>query len=97
MATVHGTLKLSLPEAKLRTQYVAEDEGWALVESDADVLVFKKGVSLRSWGSRLSVEFDASSPSETLLTISMDETVDAYGRGSRAARRLLKLLDATEN
>jgi hypothetical protein len=96
MATVHGTLNLSLVDASLRTQYVAEDEGWALEESGTDVLVFKKGVSLRSWGSKLRVEFDASSPSETLVTISIDETVDAYGRGGRAARRLLDLLGATK-
>jgi hypothetical protein len=97
MSTVHGTLNLSLAEASLRAQYVAEDEGWVLVEGGTDLLVFKKGVSLRSWGSKLSVELDASSPSETLVTISIDETVDAYGRGSRAAHRLLDLLGATPN
>jgi hypothetical protein len=97
MATVHGTLDLSLVEASLRTQYVAEDEGWALVESGTDMLVFKKGTSLRSWGSKLTIEFDFSSPSETLVTVSVDETVDAYGRGSRAANRLLDLIGATKS
>ena len=92
-------MNMPLAEANLRTQNLADVEGWELVEGDlgTDVLVFKKGVSRRSWGSRLSVELDASSPSETLVTISIDETVDAFGRGGRSASRLLGLLGATKN
>jgi hypothetical protein len=97
MATVHGTLNVSLAEANLRTQNVADVEGWTLVESGMDELVFKKGVSRRSWGSRLTVAFDASSPTETRVTIWAEDTVSAFGRDGRAARRLLDLLGAVEN
>jgi len=61
-----------------------------------NVLVFKKGAKLWSWGSQLTIRFDEKSASETELSIQPGETfaITDWGRGKRAARQLLDALGA---
>ena len=62
-----------------------------------NVLVFKKGASLWSWGSQLSFELAPASPSSSRLTVTTGETfaITDWGRGKRAAQKLLTALGAT--
>jgi hypothetical protein len=48
-------------------------------------------------GSQLTVELESASPSQTRLTVSTAETwaITDWGRGKRAAHRLLDALGAT--
>jgi hypothetical protein len=93
MATVQGTLDVSLDEANAAIRSAAAQQGYALDEarSGREGLVFKKGITLVSWGSELSVQFEAASPSQTRLTLSTGETfgITDWGRGKRAAQKLL--------
>jgi hypothetical protein len=58
--------------------------------------VFKKGASAFSWGSKLTVSLAAHSPAETRLTVTTHErwAIADWGRGTRAAHRLLDALGA---
>ena len=100
MATVRGTIDQPLGEANNSIRSVAATQGYSLDEgqSGSDVLVFKKGVSAFSWGSQLTVELESSAPSQTRLTVSTGETwaIFDWGRGNKAARRLLDALGATQ-
>jgi hypothetical protein len=99
MATVHGTVEQPLEEASNSTRGVAASQGYTLAEGqdEPNVLVFKKGASAFSWGSQLTVELESASPSQTRLTVSTAETwaITDWGRGKRAANRLLDALGAT--
>jgi hypothetical protein len=95
---VTGTLDQSLDEAMSAARSVAATQGYALAEGHGgpNVLVFKKGAKLWSWGSQLTIRFDERSASETQLSIQPGETfaVTDWGRGKRAAHRLLDALGA---
>jgi hypothetical protein len=99
MATVHGTVEQPLEEASNSTRRVAASQGYTLAEGQGErnVLIFKKGASALSWGSQLTVELESASPSHTRLTVSTAETwaIADWGRGKRAAHRLLDALGAT--
>ncbi len=99
VATVHGTLSQSLDDAAAATRQKAAQHGYLLSEGDSNppvLLVFKKGVSAFSWGSELKVNLKSESPSSTALTISTGESFAIYdwGRGARAAHRLLDAVGA---
>ena len=59
-------------------------------------MVFVKGMSLMSWGSKLVVEVQPAGPAATTLTITTKETFALFdwGRGTRTARRLITALGA---
>jgi hypothetical protein len=99
MAMLEGTLAQPLEAAEETTRRVAAGQGYALAEGESspDTLVFKKGVSLLSWGSKLTVELSVAGPSETRLTVTSDETfaLTDWGRGKRSAQRLLEGIGAT--
>lgn len=59
MAVIEGSLKRPLEEAMNVTWQVAVSQGYALAEGQGgpDVLVFKKGASMFSWGSQLTITF----------------------------------------
>ena len=82
--------------AELRKEAAAED--WSLAEGagDAHTLVFRKGLTATSWGAELSVELDAETETRTKVTVRTHETwaITDWGRGSRAARRLLTAIGA---
>ncbi len=98
MGIVTGTLDQPLDQAISATRSVAATQGWALAEGHGgpNVLVFKQGAKLWSWGSQLTVRFDETSASETRLSIQPGATfaVTDWGRGKRAAHRLLDALGA---
>ena len=98
MATVRGTLDEPLDEVGTSLRQEAAADGWSLAEGESGpaVLVFKKGTTATSWGSELRVELEAASPSQTDVMVTTGETwaITDWGRGSRAARRLLEALDA---
>jgi hypothetical protein len=98
VGTVTGTLDQPLDQAITATRGVAATQGWALAEGHGgpNVLVFKKGAKLWSWGSQITIQFEEISPSQTQLSIKPDETfaVTDWGRGKRAAHRLLDALGA---
>ena len=93
MATVSGSIDLSLEEASAAMRAAAAKHGYALDEgqSEHDELVFKKGVTLVSWGSQLAVQLEEVAPKQTSVTISTGETfaITDWGRGKRAAEKLL--------
>jgi hypothetical protein len=94
MATVQGTLARPETEASVAIQRVAAEHGYSLShgESGGGWIVFGKGMTAFSWGSQLRVHFQPTGPSETRLTVSTGETfaVTDWGRGKRAAKRLLE-------
>jgi len=99
MARVNGTVPRPLDEATDATHHAAAELGYALDEGQGGpaVLVFKKGASPMSWGSQLTVELAAASPSATALTVTTAErfVLFDWGRGKRAARRLLDAVGAS--
>lgn len=89
--TVHGTVDQSLEEASAAIRRVAADQGWALREgaSPAELDLFK-AAGFFTFGSRMAVQLEASSPSQTELNISVRSfAVFDSGRGQRAADQLL--------
>lgn len=98
MGIVTGTLDQPLDQAMMATRSIAATQGYALAEGRGgpNELVFKRGAKLWSWGSQLTVRFDETSASETQLSIQPGETfaVTDWGRGKRAAQRLLDALGA---
>jgi hypothetical protein len=98
IAEVRGTLGESLEQVRTELRKEAAAEGWSFAEGESgpDVLVFKKGTTATSWGSELSVALEAASDSQTHVTVITGETwaISDWGRGSRAARKLLKGIGA---
>jgi hypothetical protein len=98
MDTVYGRLSLPPDEAMNACRTVAAQHGYALAEGQGEpnVLVLKKGVSVFSWGSALTARFEAASPTGTEVTVTTSETfaLTDWGRGKRAARKLLDALGA---
>ena len=98
MPTIPATLAQPLEEATATTRRVAGEKGYSLAEGESgpSSLVFKKGASALSWGSKLTVSLAAHSPTETRLTVTTHETwaLADWGRGKRAAHRLLDALGA---
>ena len=70
MTTVHAHLDEPPEQAATTLRKAAGDQGWNLAEgaSDADTLVFRKGMMLFSWGAEIAVQLDRSGDSETGLT-----------------------------
>jgi hypothetical protein len=77
---------------------VAAAQGWSLFEGagGAGVFVFKRGASLLSWGATITVQTASLSPTTTELKVIIQEVfaVTDWGRGRRAAERLLDALGA---
>ena len=98
MAIVTGTLARPAPEAMTATQVMAGQQGYALAEPlcGPTRLVFSKGMTLVSWGSKMTVDFQRTSATSTRLTITTSETfaLTDWGRGKRAAQKLLDALGA---
>jgi hypothetical protein len=91
MATASATIDQSLDDASAATRRTAASQGWAWKEGDSSpgLLVFSKNISLLSLGSRMTVQLQSSSPSETRLTVSTKTlAVFDYGRSGRAADKL---------
>ena len=98
MSATRETLPRPLEEAMAVTRRVAAAQGYALAEGECgpNVLVFKKGVKLLSWGSAMTVEFAKSTADETELTITTQETfaITDWGRGKRAVQKLLDAVNS---
>lgn len=98
MARVQGTLDQPVEDAKAAARRAAAGQGYALDEGKGGpfMLVFTKGGSAFSWGSELTVELAAPSPSETRVTVSIEENwaITDWGRSRRAARRFLDAMGA---
>lgn len=98
MTTVHATLNQKPTEAATAIRRQAAALGYALAEgqSGPDVFVFTKGVSLFSWGSSLTVKVEHDPKTRTHLTVTTSESfaISDWGRGKRAAGRLLDAVGA---
>lgn len=98
MASVQGTIAQPETEASTAIQRVAGEQGYQLSagESGGGWIVFNKGMTAFSWGSQIRVHFQQTGPAETRLTVSTGETfaLTDWGRGKRAARRLLEAVGA---
>ena len=98
MAVVTATLDEPLDAAAITIRRVAAEQKYAYSEAESDPrrLVFVKGMSLMSWGSKLVVETQAAGPTATTMTITTAETfaLTDWGRGKRVAGRLISALGA---
>ena len=99
MATVDGKLDNGLDGAAATIREVAAGLGYAVDEGASRppaTLVLKKGVSAFSWGSQLTVALAPAGPGATDVTVTTKETFALFdwGRGKRAAGRLLDALGA---
>jgi hypothetical protein len=99
MATVHATLNEPIGQAETSIRRQAASLGYALAEAQSGprLFVFTKGVTLFSWGSKLTVKLEPEQKSSTHLTITTDEAfaISDWGRGKRAAGKLLDPIGAT--
>lgn len=100
MATVHATMRQPPEEATMAIRRQAAALGYALAEgrSGPDLFVFTRGVTLFSWGSKLTVKVEADPKAGTHLTVSTDEAfaITDWGRGRRATLKLLDAVGAQE-
>jgi len=94
MAQMHGTIERPLDETATEIRRVAAEQGWAISEHESvpQQLVFTKGMSAFSWGSKLTAALTASTPTETGIQINTKETFSLadWGRGKRQAVKLLE-------
>jgi hypothetical protein len=94
MAEMHGTMGKPLEETADALRRVAAEQKWTFMhaESTAERLVFTRGFSLLSWGSRLEASLSASSPDETGVSLKTSETfaLADWGRGKRDCVKLLE-------
>ena len=100
MATVRATLSGTPEETSKVLRRAAADLGYTLAEKQSELpthIVFKKGVTAFSWGSELRVTLTASSASSTAITVTTGEVfaITDWGRGNKAAMRLLDAVGAT--
>jgi hypothetical protein len=100
MATMQATLDRPIAEARDAVLRTAPTQGWRFqpAQSLEDVLVLTKGISLVSWGSKMTVQLRATSPSTTHLTMITGEVfaLADWGRGKRAVRQLMEAIGARE-
>ena len=98
MTTLPGTLDQPIELAMDMTRRTAATQGYALDEGQGgpQVLVLKKGVSLFSWGSQLTIEFHVVTPAQTRLVVTTGESfaLADWGRGRRAVQRLFDAIGA---
>jgi len=99
MATVHASLNQPPDEAEASIRRQAARLGYALAEgqSGPGLFSFTRGVSLFSWGSKLTVKVEPESTGSQ-LTVTTDEkfAISDWGRGKRAAGKLLDAIGAQE-
>jgi hypothetical protein len=90
---IQGTIDVSVDDAAVAVRRQAAFQGYAFAEGESTpkLLVFKKGASGYSWGSKMVVALGAVSPGETRITITSKESwaLLDWGRGKRAAHKLL--------
>jgi hypothetical protein len=99
MSTFHAVLDQPVQQAGDALQQAAGTQGWRMdpQESGINLLVFKKGATLVSWGAALKVSLQpGETPAQTLLTVTTSETfaLTDWGRGKRAVERLLHAVGA---
>jgi hypothetical protein len=99
MAEMHGTMGKPLEETADVLRRVATEQRWEYVpaESSPGLLVFTKGWSLFSWGSRLEAALTAEAPDRTGVSLRTSETwgLADWGRGKRDSVKLLEGAGAT--
>jgi hypothetical protein len=101
MATVHAHLDEPLDQAVSTLREVAGEQGYSLAEgeSDGDTLVFRRGITLTSWGSNITVQLEQTADSETRLTFTTKEIwgMTDWGRGRRQVGKLLEAAHAEKD
>ena len=100
MATVHAKIDMPPDEASTAIRRQAAALGYALAEGQSapGLWVFTKGVTLFSWGSKLTVKVESEKKNGSHLTVTTDEkfAISDWGRGKRAALKLLDPIGARE-
>jgi hypothetical protein len=99
MKAVRGVTSANIEQTSDALRKAAGEQGYTLAERESQVpttLVFKKGVTLTSWGSELRATL-TSEGSGTSVSFASGETfaITDWGRGRRAATRLLDAIRAT--
>jgi hypothetical protein len=99
MATVRATLNGTPDDVSAALRRAAADLGYTLAERESEPpthIVFKKGVTAFSWGSELRVTLIAGTSSDTAITVTTSEVlgITDWGRGNKAAMRLLDAVGA---
>src|SRR5262245_37043522 len=97
MATVRGTMTQNPAEAREAVRQAADVQGWKLDEarSTPDVVVLIKGMTAFSWGSELRVTLEPADQGTRIAVHSAEAfALTDWGRGKRAAVRLLVVLGA---
>jgi hypothetical protein len=98
MATVRARMQEPVDQVLVRLRQVAGEQGWTAAGHDSSPrgLVLKKGVSAWSWGSEMTIDLEATTETETLLTFTTREVMvlTDWGRGARQVRELLQGLGA---
>ncbi|MBD8058161.1 hypothetical protein IC607_04160 [Cellulomonas sp. JH27-2] len=93
MGTVTGTFPLPVDQAASALTAAATQAGWVVDvhARHAGVLRLVKSVTAFSWGSQITVGFTPLGPTTTQTALTSTETlaITDWGRGKRAARRLL--------
>jgi hypothetical protein len=99
MATVHASLNQPPKEAEASIRRQAGRLGYALAEgqSGPGLLMFTRGVTFFSWGSKVTVKVEPKATGSQ-LTLTTDESfaITDWGRGKRAAGKLLDAIGAQE-
>jgi type IV secretory pathway TrbF-like protein len=98
IVAIQGTIDVELEDAAVAVRRQAAFQGYAFAEDESTpkLLVFKKGASAFSWGSKMVVVLSVVSDSETRITITSKQSwaLLDWGRGKRAGHKLLVGVDA---
>jgi hypothetical protein len=100
--TVHAHADEPREQTVLTLRKVAAERGWSLAEGESrvDVLVFKKGLSWTTWGTKMTVVLEEEgSASKTKLTFISHYVyaITDWGRGRREVARWLAASGANED
>jgi hypothetical protein len=88
-----------LEQARESLKRVATEQEWQFLEgisTEDGEMIFRKGLSMASWGSKLRVILEPTSPTQTRLILKKEEAfaITDFGRGRRDARQIFAALGA---
>jgi hypothetical protein len=95
---MQGTIELPTDQAGAAVQRWAADNGYSVdpAASGPMHVVLRKGMTAMSWGSAMTVAFQAVQPTQTVLQVTTKETMALtdWGRGKRAIQRMFEAIGA---
>jgi hypothetical protein len=99
MSSFQRNFNARLEQTSEAMRKAAGEDGWSLTESESQApnfLTFKRGISIFSWGSKLTVTLRDDGEEGTHALVSTSETLALtdWGRGRRAADRFFDRAEA---